>query len=168
MENVKLFLICVPILHSISKKTSKPIFIMIVSQLLQNKGRNIYSVVADISVFEALKVMGEKNIGALLVIENDVLKGIISERDYARKVVLKNRTSRDTLVKEIMTEKVITVTPTNTIEECMALMSDKHIRHLPVVEGSKVVGIISVSDIVTSIINEQQNVIQQLHSYITN
>ena len=168
MENVKLSLICVSILHSISKKTSKPIFIMIVSQLLQNKGRNIYSVVANISVFDALKVMGEKNIGALLVIENDLLIGIISERDYARKVVLKNRTSRDTLVKEIMTENVITVTPTNTIDECMALMSDKHIRHLPVVEGSKVVGIISVSDIVTSIINEQQNVIQQLHSYITN
>ncbi len=141
---------------------------MLVSQLLQEKGRNIYSVISDISVFDALKVMGEKNIGALLVIENDVLKGIISERDYARKVVLKNRTSRDTMVREIMTENVITVSPRNTIDECMALMSDKHIRHLPVVEGSRVVGIISVSDIVTSIIHEQKSVIEQLHSYITN
>lgn len=149
-------------------KTFKPIFIMLVSQLLQNKGNNIYSVTSHVSVFDALKVMGEKNIGALLVIENDALIGIISERDYARKVILKNKNSRDTLVKEIMTEHVITVSPTSTIDECMTLMSDKHFRHLPVVEGSKVVGIISVGDIVTSIISEQKNVIEQLHSYINN
>lgn len=141
---------------------------MLVSQLLQQKGRNIYSVTSEISVFEALKIMGEKNIGALLVIEDSVLTGIISERDYARKVILKNRTSRDTLVKEIMTENVITVSPSNSIDECMSIMSDKHFRHLPVVDGSTVVGIISIGDIVTSIINEQKEVIQQLHSYITN
>ncbi|MEQ1553776.1 MAG: CBS domain-containing protein [Ferruginibacter sp.] len=140
---------------------------MTVSQLLSSKGSLVFSITASITVYEAIKIMGEKNIGALLVIENDVLKGILSERDYARKVVLKDKTSRGTLVKDIMTENVITITPNQTIENCMELMSTKHIRHLPVCDSNKVVGIISISDIVTAIINSQKETIEHLHSYIT-
>jgi CBS domain-containing protein len=140
---------------------------MKVSELLLSKGSNVYSIVSTLNVYEAIKVMGEKNIGALLVIEDDVLKGILSERDYARKVVLKDKTSRGTLVKEIMTADVISVSPSQTIDDCMQLMSTKRIRHLPVCENNKVVGIISISDIVTAIISNQKEVIAQLQNYIS-
>ncbi|MEP6675602.1 MAG: CBS domain-containing protein [Ferruginibacter sp.] len=138
-----------------------------VADILKSKESIIISVLPDISVYEAIKVMGEKNIGALLVMEDEKLKGILSERDYARKVVLKERSSRTTLVKEIMTEKVITVTKNDSIEYCMELMSGKKIRHLPVVENEKVEGIISIGDIVTAVIRSQQETIAHLKNYIS-
>ncbi len=138
-----------------------------VADILKTKGSNVYSVLPNTSVFDALKIMGEKNIGALMVIENDELKGIFSERDYARKVVLVNRNSRDTLISEIMTSNVITISPTDTIDHCMELMSGKRIRHLPVAIDGKVCGIISISDVVTAIIQEQKETISYLHDYIS-
>ena len=140
---------------------------MKVSDILKSKGSNVYSVEGGITVYEALKVMGEKNIGALVVIEDDKLKGIISERDYARKIILKGKSSNETLVKEIMTENVITVLPEDEIEKCMGLMSGRKIRHLPVVKDDKVLGIISITDVVTSIIEMQKNTIAHLESYIS-
>ncbi|HMC99386.1 MAG TPA: CBS domain-containing protein, partial [Ferruginibacter sp.] len=125
------------------------------------------SVTGSITVYEAIKLMGEKNIGALVVIEEDQLKGIISERDYARKIVLKGKLSRETRVSEIMTEKVITVVSDDTIDKCMELMTANHIRHLPIVEDNKVIGMISIGDVVNSIIDSQKETIDQLKSYIT-
>ena len=139
---------------------------MKVSDILKGKVSNIYSVTGEVSVYDAIKVMGEKNIGALLIMEGDKLTGILSERDYARKVVLKGKSSRETPVKDIMTEQVLTVTPGDTIEKCMAIMTDKHIRHLPVVEDSKVLGMISIGDVVNSIIESQKETIAHLQSYI--
>lgn len=140
---------------------------MKVTEILQLKENRIYSVTGDISVFDALKIMGEKNIGALLVIEDEKLKGIISERDYARKVVLKGKSSRSTLVKEIMTEKVLTVLPEDNIDKCMELMSGSKVRHLPVMRDEKVLGVISITDVVTAVIESQKQTIEQLHSYIS-
>ena len=140
---------------------------MKVSDILQVKGNNIYSVASLLSVYDAIKVMGEKNIGALLVMEEGKLHGIISERDYARKVVLKGKISRETTVKEIMTEQVITVTPDDTIEKCMELMSEKHFRHLPVVKEGKVLGMISIGDVVNAIIASQKETIAHLQQYIS-
>lgn len=140
---------------------------MNVSDILKAKGTSIYSVSGEISVYDAIKVMGEKNIGALMIIENEKLAGILSERDYARKVVLKGKVSKDTLVKEIMTENVLTVAPEDSIERCMAIMSDKHIRHLPVVEGDKVLGMVSIGDVVNGIIESQKETIAHLKNYIT-
>jgi CBS domain-containing protein len=111
--------------------------------------------------------MGEKNIGALLVIENQLLVGIISERDYARKIILKGKSSQDTLVKEIMTKDVISVSPGDKIDKCMELMSEKHIRHLPVMQDGIVTGIISITDVVTAIIESQKETISLLHNYIS-
>ena len=138
-----------------------------VNDILKNKSSQVFSIQPGISVYEAIRVMGEKNIGALLVIENEQLKGILSERDYARKIVLKNRKSTETLVSEIMTEKVITVSPTDSIEHCMSTMSENKIRHLPVVDNEKVVGIISIGDVVTAIIHVQQETIDHLKNYIS-
>ena len=140
---------------------------MKVSDILQVKGNNIYSVTGEVTVYEAVKIMGEKNIGALVVMDADVLKGIISERDYARKIVLKGKASRETLVKEIMTEQVITVAPEDQIERCMELMSEKHIRHLPIVDNGKVTGMISIGDVVNAIIASQKETIEHLKNYIT-
>lgn len=140
---------------------------MKVADILASKGSNVYSVTGDITVYEALKVMGEKNIGALLVMEEDKLKGIISERDYARKIVLKGKSSNETQVKEIMTENVITVSPEDDIEKCMGLMSGRKIRHLPVVKDEKVLGVISITDVVTAIIDLQKNTIAHLQNYIS-
>jgi CBS domain-containing protein len=140
---------------------------MKVSDILKSKGSNVYSITSGISVYDALKIMGEKNVGALLVIEDEQLLGIISERDYARKIILKGKTSHDTLVKEIMTERVISVAPDDNIEKCMELMSEKHIRHLPVVKDDKVTGIISITDVVTAIIASQKETISLLHDYIS-
>lgn len=140
---------------------------MKVSDILKGKTSHIYSVTGQASVYEAIKLMGEKNIGALLVMEGEKLTGILSERDYARKVVLKGKSSRDTAVKEIMTENVLTVTTTDTIENCMAIMTDKHIRHLPVVENDKVLGMVSIGDVVNGIIESQKETIAHLQSYIS-
>lgn len=140
---------------------------MKVSDILAAKGNNVYSVTGDITVYEALKIMGEKNVGALLVMEEDKLKGIISERDYARKIILKGKSSNETAVKEIMTEQVISVTPEDDIEKCMGLMSGRKIRHLPVVKDEKVLGVISITDVVTAIIEIQKNTIAHLESYIS-
>lgn len=140
---------------------------MKVADILKSKGNNVYSVTEDITVYDALKVMGEKNVGALLVMDGKQLKGIISERDYARKIVLKGKASNETPVKEIMTEKVITVLPEDDIEKCMGLMSGRKIRHLPVMKNDEVLGVISITDVVTAIIELQKNTIAHLQNYIS-
>jgi CBS domain-containing protein len=140
---------------------------MTVNQILNRKGREIYSIPSNLTVYDALKVLGEKNVGAMLVIENNLLKGILSERDYARKIVLKNKASKDTFVYEIMETDITTVRPSDNIEYCMEIMSDQRIRHLPVMESNRVVGIISIGDVVKSIIENQKETIEHLNSYIT-
>jgi CBS domain-containing protein len=140
---------------------------MTVNQILNAKGKNVYSVLSTTTVYEALKVMGEKNIGAILVIDGSDLKGILSERDYARKIVLKDKSSKETFVHEIMESNVFSVTLSNNIEDCMELMSTKRIRHLPVLEDEIVVGIISISDVVKAIIEIQKDTINHLNSYIS-
>ncbi|CAG5068700.1 Inosine-5'-monophosphate dehydrogenase [Dyadobacter sp. CECT 9623] len=141
---------------------------MLVQHVMGNKPVNaIWSVTQDNTVFEALELMAAKNIGAVLVLENDLLIGIFSERDYARKVILQGRGSRDTLIREVMTSKVITVETDDKIEECMQIMSDKHIRHLPVNQHGKLIGIISINDIVSAIMHEQKEHISTLESYIS-
>lgn len=137
-----------------------------VSQLLQGKGGNVWSMSPDSSVFDALKLMAEKNCGALLVMADGKLRGILSERDYARKVILLGKSSHDLKVSEIMSDKVVCVSPAQTVDDCMALMSSKRIRHLPVLEGGKVIGVLSVGDLVKAVIEQQQQMIQQLESYI--
>jgi CBS domain-containing protein len=139
---------------------------MTVDQILKEKGHNVYSIVSTITVYEALRLMGENNVGAILVIEDDVLKGILSERDYARKIVLKDKASKDTFVHEIMEKDIITVNPTDNIDYCMDLITNKRVRHLPVLQDEKVVGIVSIGDVVKSIIELQKNTIDHLDSYI--
>jgi len=138
-----------------------------IRRLLESKGRDIWSARPDTSVYDALQLMAEHNVGALLVLEADNLVGIFSERDYARKVVLKGKTSRGTTVGEIMSRRVSYVRTDQTIEESMALMTDKHIRHLPVLEDEKLVGVISIGDVVKAVISEQEFLIGQLENYIT-
>ena len=138
-----------------------------VKQLLDIKGSQVWSISPDASVFEAIQRMAEKGVGALLVMQAEKLVGIISERDYARKVILKERSSQQTPVKDIMTTRVIYAHPSQTIDECMALMTEKRIRHLPVVEDESVQGIISIGDLVKSIIEDQQFIIEQLEHYIS-
>lgn len=140
---------------------------MTVNQILSKKGKEVYSVLSTITVFEALGVMSEKNIGAILVIEDEILKGILSERDYARKIALKAKSSKKTLVHEIMVENVITVSSTDNLDYCMELMYTKKVRHLPVLENGKIIGIVSIGDIVKSIIDIQKDTIQYLDSYIS-
>lgn len=135
-------------------------------ELLQRKTGGLCTIGPEARVYDALKLMADKNIGALLVVDNDKLVGIVSERDYARKVILQGKSSHDTPVREIMTERVVCVQPGNTVEECMALMSDKRIRHLPVIENDKLVGVLSIGDLVKETIAEQQFMIKQLESYI--
>lgn len=137
-----------------------------VRELLRIKGQETWSVTPDTPVYDALKLMAEKNVGALLVLEGDKLAGILSERDYARKVILKGKASKNTPAREIMSENVVCVTPKQSVAECMALMTDKHIRHLPVIEDGKLVGVISIGDVVKAIISEQKFVIEQLEHYI--
>jgi CBS domain-containing protein len=136
-------------------------------QLLQSKGGGVWSVTSTSTVFDALQTMAEKNVGALLVIDEGRLVGILSERDYARKVALKGKLSKDTLVKEIMTEKVVYVRPDESIEECMALMTEKHFRHLPVIDNGTLIGVISIGDVVRAVISEQKFIIAQLENYIS-
>lgn len=138
-----------------------------VRNILQAKGNSGISVNPDTNVFTALELMFERNIGALLVIENDKFIGIFTERDYARKVILKGKSSKEIQIREIMTENPPTVTPDNTIEECMWLMTNKFIRHLPVLDDGKLVGIISIGDVVKYIIDEQKFIIGNLENYIT-
>lgn len=140
---------------------------MTVNQILSKKGTDVHSIVSSITVYEALKVMGERNVGAVLVIEDNLLKGILSERDYARKIVLKNKASKDTFVHEIMEPNVITVKPTDNLDYCMEIMSTRRVRHLPVVENTTVLGVISIGDVVKSIIEVQKKTIQHLDSYIS-
>lgn len=142
---------------------------IIVKHLLQQKGYAVYSVTSDTKVFDALKILVEKNIGSLAIIDNGKLTGIFSERDYARKVVLQGKSSRETPIADIMTPKVITVTEGDTINICMELMSSKKIRHLIVVDdqnNQKVIGVLSISDIVQAIIAQQQQTIEHLNQYI--
>ncbi len=140
---------------------------MKVADILKSKGSFVYSLAADSSVFDALKMMAEKNIGALMIIEEERLLGIFSERDYARKIVLQGKASQDTPVSEIMTKTVITVKPDDTLEQCMELMSKNKIRHLPVVDNDKVAGIISIGDVVMAIIETQKETITHLQNYIS-
>jgi len=138
-----------------------------VRHILQGKGGLAWSVAPDTTVYDALKLMAEKNLGAVIVLQGDKLVGIFSERDYARKVILKGKSSKETTVEEIMTSDVVTVEARHSIEECMAMMTSKRIRHLPVVEAEKIVGVISIGDIVKAIISDQEYTIKQLESYIT-
>ena len=141
----------------------------VVADILKSKPEAMVHTIAPTdSVFDALQRMADKGIGALLVMEGDAIVGIVTERDYARKIVLKGRTSALTLVRDVMTSKVMFVTPTQTTEECMALMTDNRLRHLPVVESDgKLLGLISIGDLVKGIISEQKFVIEQLEHYIT-
>ena len=138
-----------------------------VKELLDAKGHQVWSISPDASVFNAIQLMAEKEIGALLVMQADKPVGIISERDYARKVILKGRSSHETAVEEIMTTRVIVAHPDQRIEECMAVMTERRIRHLPVLEGESIVGMLSIGDLVKSIIAEQQFMIEQLEHYIS-
>ena len=138
-----------------------------ISEILSQKGTTVWSISPNATVFDAIALMAEKNVGALLVTESDKLVGIISERDYTRKVMLKNKTSKATAVKEILSGHVIHVSPAQTVEECMRLMTDHHFRHLPVLDGEKIVGVISIGDLVNWIISAQHSTISQLQTYIT-
>ncbi len=140
---------------------------MYARQLLSDKSYELYSVTPDTMVFDAIKLMAEVKVGALLVLEDEQLVGIVSERDYARKVILESRSSRDTPVRDVMTNVVLTVTPEQSIDECLVLMSKHHIRHLPVAENGKPIGMLSVMDVVRNIILEKEQIIDQLEHYIT-
>ena len=135
--------------------------------ILKNKGSQIWSLAPDATVYDAIVMMSEKNVGALLVVSEGKMVGIISERDYARKVILQGKSSKEILVGEIMTSPVIAVTPGHTVDECMQIMTSNHIRHLPVLEGEKLVGAISLGDLVKAIISTQADTIQHLDNYIT-
>jgi CBS domain-containing protein len=138
-----------------------------VKHLLLQKGNSVWSISPQASVFEALQLMAEKGIGALIVVENNQVVGVISERDYARKIILLGKTSKDTEIMEIMSSPVISVNLEHTVEHCMALMTEKRIRHLPVIESQQLVGLISIGDVVKSIISNQEILIDHLVSYIT-
>jgi CBS domain-containing protein len=138
-----------------------------VKDILKAKGSNVYTVHGGNTVLEALQIMNDKNVGGLLVVDGIKLVGIFTERDYARKIVRKGKTSKDTPVSELMTPNPYFVTPEQSIEDCMSLMSDKHIRHLPVMEHESIVGVISISDVVRTIIDNQKFTIDQLAKYIT-
>lgn len=139
-----------------------------VRQILAHKPKPeaVFSVAPDSTVFDALHLMSEKNVGAVLVCEEDRLVGILSERDYARKVALHGKSSRDMPIREIMTSRVLCIEPTQTADQCMALMTEKRVRHLPVLEGASLVGIISTGDVIRAIVKEQQFTIEQLENYI--
>ncbi len=138
-----------------------------VGQLINEKGRSIWSISSDISVYEALESMADKNVGALLVIDDGKVVGILSERDYARKVVLLGKISKETKVSEAMSKDVCYVTPDKNIEECMALFTNKKVRHLPVMEGETLIGLVSIGDVVSKIISEQKFTIGELENYIS-
>lgn len=136
-------------------------------KLLDEKGHEVWNVAPDNTVFDAIKLMENKHVGALAVVEGDKLVGIVSERDYARKVILKNRTSKDTQVKEIMTSNVISIYPERTIDECLVIMNECHVRHLPVMQNDHLEGMISIGDVVKEIIKEQKYAIEQLENNLS-
>ena len=137
-----------------------------IRHLLDTKGNEVWSISPDATVYEAIELLAEKDIGAVLVMEGDKLIGILSERDYARQLILKGRLSQETEVRVIMTSDVITLNPDNTLEECMALMTQKHVRHIPIMEDDKVIGVISIGDAVNATIANQEFLIEQLEKYI--
>lgn len=137
-----------------------------IKDVLRDKGQAVWTIDVNALVLDALKLMAEKEIGALMVTDGGRLAGVMSERDYARKVVLQGKSSRRTPVGEIMTRKVLYVKPEQTVEECMALMTDKHVRHMPVLDGDQMIGVVSIGDIVKSVISEQQFLISHLENYI--
>ncbi len=137
-----------------------------VKHLLDEKGRNVYAISPGEPVLAAIRAMAEHGIGALLVLDGDALVGVISERDYARKIILNNRSSSDTPVRDVMTPTIITVSPADSVDTCMRLCTDSRVRHLPVVDGGKVVGVVSIGDLVKAVISEQGVQIEQLQRYI--
>ena len=138
-----------------------------VAQVIQNKiEQNIFTISPESTVLEAISLMADKGIGALVVTDQDKVVGIFSERDYTRKIILMERTSKETTVSEIMTAKVLTVTKSNSVEDCLNLMTDRHLRHLPVVENDKLIGLISIGDLVKVVMEDQRKLIDQLHQYI--
>ncbi len=137
-----------------------------IQTLLKKKGYDVWSIAPDASVYDAIHLMAEKAVGALIVMDGQKLVGVISERDYARKIILEGRSSENTKISEIMSSEVITTGPDNKIEECMAIMTERRIRHLPVLDGNEVLGVISLGDLVKYIIAEQQFVIEQMERYI--
>jgi CBS domain-containing protein len=138
-----------------------------VGTILKRKGGEIWSVRPDQTVYEAIEMMADKGVGALLVMSDGKLAGIISERDYARKVILQGRSSRTTVIQEIMTSPVISVSPTDAVDECMELMTRNRIRHLPIMENERVIGIVSIGDLVKWLVTEQEETIEHLHNYIS-
>ena len=138
-----------------------------ISEILGQKGAAVWCISPDAMVFEAIEMMAVKNVGALLVTENNKLVGIISERDYTRKVVLKGKHSRTTAVREVLSSQVVKVTPAHTVQECLRLMTDHRVRHLPVLDGNRIAGIVSIGDLVNWIISAQTATISQLQTYIT-
>ncbi|HXZ97083.1 MAG TPA: CBS domain-containing protein [Burkholderiales bacterium] len=138
----------------------------LVKQILQGKTRGVLAISPDATVYDALKLMAEEEVGALLVIDADKLVGIITERDYARKVILHGKSSKEIQVRDIMTSKIVYVSTMHTVDECMALMTDKRVRHLPVYEDNRLVGVVSIGDLVKEAISEREYIIKQLESYI--
>ena len=136
------------------------------NQFLRLKPRNVISISPDVNVIEALKLMAKENIGAVMVLQGDNLVGILSERDYARKVVLEGKTSSSTKVSESMTTKVVTVEESQKVDDCMNIMTENHIRHLPVISGGKVLGLISIGDVLKQVMQQQKDLIEQLEAYI--
>ncbi len=135
--------------------------------LLKAKGNEVWSIDPDATAYEAIQLLAEKNVGSLMVVDGDQVLGILSERDYVRKIDIKGRSGKKTPVRDIMTKEIIHVQPSNTIDECMALMTEKHIRHLPVYAEGKLAGVVSIGDLVKAIISEQQRTIEQLGQYIS-
>ncbi len=138
-----------------------------VKDILDSKGYVVHSVTPTTTVYSAIEQMCQKNIGGLLIVENDRLAGIFTERDYARKLILKGKSSKETPIRDLMTANPIAVSPQTSIEDCMQIMSDKHIRHLPVTDGPKILGMISIGDVVTFVMQEQKSIIAHLESYIS-
>jgi CBS domain-containing protein len=138
-----------------------------VRQVLRAKGSDVWAIHPDATVLDALQLLAEKDIGALMVLKDNFLTGIFSERDYARKVILKGKHSKDTSIREVMSENPICVSPDQSIETCMTLMTENHVRHLPVVEDGRHLGLISIGDVVKAIISDQQGTIVDLENYIT-
>ena len=138
-----------------------------VKDILRTKGQDVWSIIPDATVYEALTLMGDKNVGALVVLDGETVVGIISERDYARKVILHGRSSKEIPVSDIMTTSVYYVRPEQNIQECMELMTDKHVRHLPAMENDRLIGVISIGDVVKAIIAEHESTIKHLEDYIT-